>query len=135
MLRPEVPLARKLRRTMSLPEVLVWQHLRAKRTGQKFRRQYPVGPYVADFYCRQAALIVEVDGEAHRRGDRPARDAVRDDYFTGNGYRVLRIAAADVLRDVDAVVTAIVATAANPLHHSPAASGPPPRAGEDWEIS
>ncbi len=127
-LRPEVLLARKLRREMSLPEVLLWQQLRGQKTGVKFRHQHPIGPYVCDFYCAAAKLAVEVDGEFHGRADRPQRDADRDQFFEQNGYRVLRVAAGDVLRDIEAVVTMIVSSAARPLHQP--AAGPPPRAGE-----
>jgi very-short-patch-repair endonuclease len=130
MLRPETVVARSLRRDMSLPEVLLWERLRGKKTGLKFRRQQPIGPNVVDFYCSSASLIVEIDGEFHNRGSKPAFDKLRDQFFQENGYRVLRIAAAEVLRDVEAVTALIVAQAAAPLHHSPAASGPPPRAGE-----
>ncbi len=128
-LRPEVSLARKLRREMSLPEVLLWEQLRGKKTGVKFRHQHPIGPYVCDFYSAAAKLAVEVDGEFHGRGDRPQRDADRDQFFEQNGNRVLRVAAGEVLRDVEAVVTMIVSSAASPLHQP--AAGPPARAGEE----
>ncbi|MGU3317153.1 endonuclease domain-containing protein [Sphingomonas sp. M6A6_1c] len=131
MLRPEVALARKLRREMSLAEVLLWEQVRGRKLGVKVRKQHPIGPYTADFYCAKARLVIEVDGEAHDRGDQPQRDASRNGFMLENGYRVLRIGAADILRDMDAVITAIRASAAVPLHHSPPASGPPPRAGED----
>ena len=129
MLRPEVSLARLLRREMSLAEVLLWGHLRGQKTGFKFRHQHPLGPYVCDFYCAAAKLAVEVDGEFHGRGDRPQRDTDRDRFFEQNGHRVLRVAASDVLGDVEAVVTMIVSSAARPLHQP--AAGPPPRAGEE----
>ncbi len=131
MLRPEVSTARNLRRRMSLPEVLLWQRLRGRGAAMKFRRQHPVGPYIVDFCCNDPALVIEIDGEAHNAGDRPARDDVRENFIKENGYRVLRIGAADVLRDVDAAAASIAAFAGCPLHHSPSASGPPPRSGED----
>jgi very-short-patch-repair endonuclease len=114
---------------MSLPEVLLWQVLRGNRLGVKFRRQHPVGGYVADFYCSSLRLIVEVDGEAHNLGNRPERDASRDAFLNGNGYKVLRVAASEILKDVDAVVAAIAALVDSPLHHP--SDGPPPRAGEE----
>jgi very-short-patch-repair endonuclease len=129
MLRPEVSLARRLRREMSLPEVLLWEHLRGQKTGFEFRHQHPIGPYICDFYCAAAKLAIEVDGEYHGRGDRPFRDANRDKFFELNGYRVLRAAAGEVLRDIEAVVTIIVSSAARPLHQPTA--GPPPRSGEE----
>ncbi|MFN3776333.1 endonuclease domain-containing protein [Sphingomonas parapaucimobilis] len=131
MPRPEASLARKLRRTMTLPEVMPWQQLRRSPNGIKFRRQHPVGCYVADFFCSKARLIVEVDGAIHGFETRPVRDSARDRYLNDNGYRVMRIGAADILRDAGAVAASIVSLAAAPLHHSPSASGPPPRAGEE----
>jgi very-short-patch-repair endonuclease len=131
MRRPEVDRARKLRRAMSLPEVLLWQRLRGVTTDAKFRRQHQIGPYVVDFFCREASLVVEVDGAAHDAGNRPANDEVRDSFLRENGYNVIHIPAADVLRDADGVAAAIAALvlADTPLHHP--ADGPPPRAGED----
>lgn len=129
--RPETYAARKLRREMSLPEVLLWQQLRGGQAGAKFRRQHPVGGYIADFYCSTHRLIVEVDGAAHDMGDRPGRDLSRSAFLEENGYKVLRIAASDILKDADAVAASIAAMVASPLHHQPEAGGPPPRAGED----
>ncbi len=129
-LRRETVLARQLRKEMSLPEVLLWQRLRGRKTGVKFRNQHPVGPYVVDFYCRECGLIIEVDGEVHNRAGQPARDEGRDAFLRLNGYRVMHVPASDILRDVDAVADGIAALVAAPLHHRPATDGPPPRAGE-----
>lgn len=130
-LRPETAIARKLRKTMSLPEILLWQRLKGQQAGVKFRKQHPVGPYVADFYCSATRTVIEVDGDAHSRADRPERDAERDAFLVENGYRVLHIPAVDVLRDADATASAIAALVATPLHRQPPADGPPPRAGEE----
>ena len=119
--------ARKLRREMTLPEVILWQALRQRPQGLKFRRQHPSGPYVLDFFCSDARLGIEVDGEAHSRGDRPQRDEARDGWLGEAGIATLRVPATDVLKDWDAVVRWIVteAIARLPLHHP--AGGPPPR--------
>jgi len=93
--------AKALRREMSLPEVLLWQRLKSRPNGLKFRRQHPAGPYVLDFYCHEARLIVEVDGFAHDAGVRPERDEVRDAEFNEKGFQIVRIPASDVLRDPD----------------------------------
>ncbi len=96
--------ARRLRRQMSLPEVLLWVRLRKRGDGRPvFRRQQPRGPYVLDFYCEGARLCVEVDGAAHGREEVIRSDTSRDAWLRDNGVRVLRIAAADVLRDPDQV--------------------------------
>ena len=70
-----VRLARKLRRSMTLPEVLLWNALRTRPNCLKFRKQHPIIGYVADFACLSHRLIVEVDGESHNRSDQPKRDA------------------------------------------------------------
>jgi very-short-patch-repair endonuclease len=60
---------------MTLPEVLLWRELRKRPDGLKFRRQQAANSYVTDFYCHSARLAVEVDGEAHNRGNAPISDA------------------------------------------------------------
>jgi very-short-patch-repair endonuclease len=85
---------------MTLPEGMLWKRLRGKQAGVKFRNQHPIGSYVVDFYCSSARLVVEVDGMAHDNAERVDRDQARDLFLTEQGYDVLRLAAADVLRDV-----------------------------------
>src|SRR5690348_17863135 len=100
--------ARKLRRNMTLPEVLLWRWLRQRPEGLKFRRQHPTGPYVLDFFCSDARLAVEIDGEAHNRGDRPVRDAARDQWLSRSGIATLRIAAHEVMSNLDGVITHVL---------------------------
>lgn len=129
MLRPQRPTvikARALRRTMTLPEVLLWQALRARPNGLKFRRQHPVGPYILDFYCESARVGIELDGMAHDMGDNPNRDAARDAWLAGVGISVIRVAAREVLGSLDVVVKLVV-DRCRPLHHP--ADGPPPLQG------
>ena len=127
--------ARRLRRKMSLPEVILWDCLRQRPAGLKFRRQHPSGPYVLDFFCSDARLAVEIDGEGHARGDQPMRDARRNAWFHAAGIATLRIPARDVLDDADAVLRWIIHEAESrlPLHHPAMPGGPPPRdeLGED----
>jgi very-short-patch-repair endonuclease len=104
--------AKGLRREMTLPEVLLWQRLKLRPNGLKFRRQHPAGRYVLDFYCHEARLIVEIDGIAHNMGERPERDIKRDQEFAAKGLRTVRIPASDVLRDPDGVTESIAALAA-----------------------
>ena len=77
--------ARKLRRTLSPPEAIVWNILRKRPDGFKFRRQHPIGPYVLDFYCHQSLLAIEIDGVGHQLGENPQRDARRDEWVAGQG--------------------------------------------------
>jgi very-short-patch-repair endonuclease len=127
--------ARSLRAEMTLPEVLMWKALRNQPNGLKFRRQHPSGPYILDFFCSDARLAIEIDGEAHSRGDRPKRDEARDRWLSEAGIETLRIPAADVLKDVEIVIRGILVRAVDrlPLHHPASPGGPPPRGklGED----
>jgi very-short-patch-repair endonuclease len=100
--------ARQLRRTMTLPEVILWTALRSRPAGFKFRRQHPLVGYVADFYCPAARLAIEVDGIAHEMGDNPSRDALRDKRFSKEIVKTLRIPAVEVLASVEDVVRLIV---------------------------
>ena len=106
--------ARKLRSSMSLPEVLLWNYLRKKPQGVKFRRQHPVGSYVIDFYCPSSRIGIEIDGIAHDMGDRPIRDEVRDSWLAEQGIRILRIPASEVLSSVVDAAAAIVALCKKP---------------------
>jgi very-short-patch-repair endonuclease len=118
--------ARRLRQELSLPEKLLWVRLRG--SDIRFRRQHPIGQYVLDFYCAAAKLAIEVDGAVHDFGDRPRRDDARTEWLKSQGLDVVRIAAKHVLGDPDAVAEALIRLCAEPLHHSPSASGPPPHA-------
>lgn len=98
---------RRLRRQMSPPEVRLWQHLRTRPGGFKFRRQHRAEPYTIDFYCREAAVAIEVDGDAHELGGNPARDRRRDAWLAECGILTLRFLAADVMRALEAVAAQI----------------------------
>ncbi len=126
--------ARRLRRAMTAPEVILWHRLRRRPGGFKFRRQHPAGAFVLDFFCSEASLAIEVDGMAHDMGDNPAADARRGEWLRARGVEVLRVSAGDVTRSPDDVVETIVAAClarCNPLHQP--AAGPPPRAGEETQ--
>ncbi len=127
----QIKRARKLRKELSLPEVLLLQALRRRPDGLKFRSQFPIGPITVDFACLSHRLIIEVDGEGHNRGDQPRRDVARDAFLKKEGFEVMRIAVRDVLDNLDGVVCGIVArcSAVGPLHRP--SDGPPPRAGEE----
>lgn len=103
--------AKRLRREMTLPEVLLWQQLRG-RDGEKWRKQHPAGPYVLDFYCDAARLCVEVDGEIHARGTAPAADARRDAWLAAQGVATMRVPAAEVLNNLAGVAVWIGAVVA-----------------------
>ena len=128
--RNTVKRARDLRKSMTLPEVVLWQQLRRRPGGVKFRRQHPSGPYVLDFYCDLAKVCIEVDGIANDLGDNPASDALRDGWLSQAGIRTMRIAAVDVLENLDGVIRMIIEECrARPLHHPASPDGPPPLQG------
>ncbi len=93
-----------------MPERKVWSRLRrARKHGAAFRRQHTLGPYVVDFYCPSAGLVVELDGRSHE--GRTEDDAARQGYLEGLGLRVMRFLNDDVMKDPDGVVAAIVRAA------------------------
>lgn len=101
--------ARRLRKAMSSPEVMLWVRLRGRRPEQPtFRRQHPMGSIILDFYCPSARLAVEIDGSTHWDEEAQGRDRMRDRWLQGQGVTVVRIDAAAVYRDPDAVAEAIL---------------------------
>jgi len=115
--------ARELRRTMTDAERQLWRCLRLRQLeGYRFRRQVPIGPYVVDFLCLQARLVVEVDGGQH--ADAPA-DRRRDAFLRRRGFRVLRFWNNQVLAQPDAVCEVILRRLADgpPPQPSPARGG------------
>jgi very-short-patch-repair endonuclease len=99
--KPLLPLAKAMRREPTQAEARFWHYAKNRGIGGlKFRRQVPVGPYVADFLCAERMLIVEIDGGQHADN---AHDDVRDAYLAAEGYVVLRFWNSDVLADMVAV--------------------------------
>ncbi|MBV9627670.1 MAG: endonuclease domain-containing protein [Xanthobacteraceae bacterium] len=99
--------ARELRRNSTRAELRLWQKLRSRGVdGHKFVRQEPIGPYVADFVCRKARLIIELDGGQHADS---TRDAIRDRWLVDRGYRILRFWNNDVFTNIEGVWLTIAA--------------------------
>ncbi len=98
--------AKELRHQASPAERRLWQHLsNSQLDGHKFSRQIPIGPYFADFVCRNAKLVVELDGYSH--DVRVEYDAVRTRLIEAQGYRVIRFNNEDVMKSVEDVLTMI----------------------------
>jgi len=116
-------IARQQRRAMSPPEVKLWALLRRSPNGVRFRRQHAIGPYVADFYCPAAKLVIEIDGSAHDFAGPAARDESRNDFMLSFGLKVVRIPAADVFQDAAAVAEALLALCADLTGPSTAQTG------------
>ena len=97
--------ARALRREATPAERALWVFLSRSQTGAKFSRQMPVGPWFADFLCRELSLVVELDGFSHDVA--PERDVRRDAWMAAHGFTVLRFANDDVRGNIEGVVAAI----------------------------
>jgi very-short-patch-repair endonuclease len=107
--------ARMLRQNTTDAERILWASLRdLKRIGFHFRRQVPFAKYVADFCCHSAKLVVELDGDQHGADAAVAYDAERTGYLSSRGYRVLRFANWEVIREHGRVIDAIVHAARSP---------------------
>jgi len=105
------PIAREMRAEPTVEEDLLWQRLRNRQLNWfKFRRQHAVDRFIVDFYCAEAKLVIEVDGEIHEHTRE--RDQERYRILEALGFRVLRIKNADVWNDLDAVL-GLIATSAN----------------------
>ena len=92
--------AKQLRSNPTDAERWLWSLLRGKRLGNlRFRRQQPVGPYIVDFFCPAAKLIVELDGSHHGSDNNASYDAIRTQWLEGRGYKVLRFANHSVLNE------------------------------------
>jgi very-short-patch-repair endonuclease len=121
--------ARRLRRRQTDAEALLWARLRNRAlSGWKFRRQYALGPYVADFICLEACLIVEIDGGQH--ATRREADARRTAWLHARGFRVLRLWNHDLLANLDGALQVIEAAVATPSPSRCRGPLPLPQAGE-----
>jgi very-short-patch-repair endonuclease len=104
--RSQTEYSRKLRREMTPTEKRLWYQLRGRRfTGWKFRRQTPLAGYIADFYCAQALLVIELDGESHLGKEKA--DENRQRILESMGFKVLRFWDTDVYESIDAVLETI----------------------------
>ncbi len=103
--------ARRMRKEMTAAERALWYALRDRRfMGLKVRRQVPIGPYIADFYCADHRLIIEADGSGHGS----LRDLRRDQWLAAQGFRILRLWNRDILMNLPGCLDAI---AAQPPQH------------------
>jgi very-short-patch-repair endonuclease len=127
--------AKRLRGEMPRAEALLWTYLRRKGVlGARFRRQHPIGPYVADFACVSARLVVEVDGATHWTEEQVAHDRRRTEYMAQMGWRLVRVTNTEVYENMDGVWELIarhVPPPSRPHRLRDADATPPPQAGEE----
>jgi very-short-patch-repair endonuclease len=112
--------ARSLRKHATDAERLLWRTLRqCKQIGLHFRRQVPIGSYIADFACHRAKIIVELDGSQHGEDDHVEYDSHRTAFLESRGYRVLRFWNGDVLADLEIVANYILAESSSRISPHP----------------
>lgn len=122
MERPGTRQARQLRRQPTDAETRLWRYLRNRNLdGWKFRRQAPIGPYVADFLCADAKLVIEADGGQHTADI--ARDERRTHWLECEGYRVIRFWNNDILTNTDGVLSVIQEALCATPHPNPLPRG------------
>ena len=92
---------------MTESERILWNTLRKEIKSYKFRRQHPIGDYIADFLCVQLKLVIEVDGEYHHTPEQQAKGQLRTDYLESKGYRVIRFSNEEVNTDPKEVIRQI----------------------------
>lgn len=100
-----IDVAQDNRKTQTRAEAKLWSELRGRKLGVRFRREDPVGPYIADFSCRSHRLDIEADGHSHID---PNRDRQRDQWFVAQGWTVLRFANEEILTSLPTVLDTIL---------------------------
>ena len=99
--------ARQNRREMTESETVLWNALRNEFRGVKFRRQHPIGDYIADFLCLKAKLVIEVDGGYHDKPQQQLEDQWRTEFLQSKGYRVIRFTNEEVSSQLKGVISRI----------------------------
>jgi imidazole glycerol-phosphate synthase subunit HisF len=107
--------AGELRNNMTPAEMVLWGHLKGNQLGVKFRRQHPLGIYIADFYCHQHKLVIELDGGIHLRPDVQSNDAERQLNLEADGIRIIRFNNNSVFEDIKQVLQTIKLAVASPF--------------------
>ena len=98
------PLRQELRKNSTSPEQKLWQKIRNKQLGVKFRRQQGIGRYIADFYCAELNLVIEIDGDSHFEQNAEKYDLERNNFMNGLGIRVLRFTNREIVENLDGVL-------------------------------
>ncbi len=101
---PILQRSRDMRHPLTPAESKVWRHVRNHQLGPKIRRQHPIDRFIADFYCPQAKLIIEIDGDSHAEPDRAAHDLERTSWLQAGGYTVIRFLNDQVVDDLATVL-------------------------------
>ncbi len=108
--------AKQLRKEMTDTEKILWVHLKSGIQNIKFRRQHPIGLYVADFFCHKLKLIIEVDGSIHDLKEIKIYDEEREKYFIGLGYKIIRFSNTQVYNQLEFILAEINSIVETELH-------------------
>ena len=98
----------QLRTNMPKPEEVLWQKIRRKQLGVKFRRQHGIGRYIVDFYCAELNLVIEIDGDSHFSDEGKEKDTIRDSFMETLGIKVLRFTNEEVMKQTESVLERII---------------------------
>ena len=99
--------AKHLRKNMTHAESILWVHLKTKPNGYKFRRQHPLGIYIADFYCHKLKLVIELDGSIHKNKEVKQNDEIRQKLIEEDGLIVIRFTNTQIQKDIQNVLKII----------------------------
>ena len=99
--------AKQLRKNMTEAEKLLWTYLKKDINGFKFRRQHPLGIYIADFYCHKAALVIELDGGIHDNEEIKRNDAERQQWLEQQSLIVVRFKNEEIIKEINTVLKTI----------------------------
>ncbi len=106
--KPELKdIRKKLRKSLTPAEARLWNCLKSKNLGRKFRRQHSVGDYILDFYCPEIKLAVELDGASHNSSDKFKKDREKDEFLHSVGIKVLRLKSQYVIINLEGVIQEI----------------------------
>ena len=101
-------LARKMRKEPTHEEAILWEVVRNRKLGVKFRIQHPLGRYIADLYCHEKRLVIEIDGKIHEISDIVEYDKIRQMEIESRGLRVIRIRNEEIMKDLNEVIGKIL---------------------------
>ena len=106
--KPEIKERRKeLRNNMTAEEKIIWKYIKNNQLGVKFRRQHSIDYYIADFYCSELKIVIEIDGSQHYSEDGIEYDMEREEFMKSIGIRTIRFSNYDVLNNIEGVVEKI----------------------------
>jgi cyclase len=101
--------AEELRKNQTADEKLLWLHLKRNKLGVRFKRQHPIWMYIADFYCHELKLVIEVDGSIHNVKEVMENDMIRQEDIISFGIRIIRFTNKEIKTDIVSVINRIQA--------------------------